>query len=120
MRRHAGGPSRSPGPPEPARRPVLLRSAVLAGVLGAAAVVAFVAPGLLVTRVFDDAALARGVGQVLVTDYALDATSVRCPSGVRVEAGATFTCAATVAGREVVVPVRIVSRSGAYEVGRPA
>lgn len=90
--------------------------AVLAAVAG---LLAFVTPGYLVTRVFDDVAVALGVQRVLVEDYRLTVSEVTCPAGVHVVVGAPFACAAVVNGRSVAVPLRVLSRSGDYEVGRP-
>lgn len=87
--------------------------------MAVAAVAAFVTPGYLVSRTFDDVAVAQGVQRVLAQDYHLTVSGVRCPPGVEVLAGAVFECAATVDGRAVSVPVRVVSSGGAYGVGRP-
>jgi hypothetical protein len=92
---------------------------VLAVAVAAAAVLGFVAPGFLVTRVLDDAAFVQGVAQVLDGDYGLRVDAVRCPSGVRAAADVRLTCTATLDGREVGVPVRFTDRYGGYEVGRP-
>lgn len=76
-------------------------------------------PGYAVTRIFNQAALAQGVQSVLVEDYGLDASGVSCPAGIVVVTDVVFTCTADVGGRATGVPVRITSRSGGYEVGRP-
>lgn len=88
--------------------------------MATAAVLLFVAPGFLVTRVLDDAALVTGVQRVLTDDHRLAVTDVRCPQGVRVVPGSVITCTATVGGRPATVPVRIVDRYGGYEVGWPS
>jgi hypothetical protein len=89
-------------------------------VVAAALVVAFVTPGLLVTRVFDAAALQQGVTTVLADDYGVEGlTDVQCPANVEAVAGATFTCSAAIDGDAVTVPIRVTDDDGGYEVGRP-
>jgi hypothetical protein len=121
-----GGASAHPPPlPDQTGRPggrsklpfILLGVAAL--VLAAVAVLAFVTPGFLVTRVFDPAALQQGVQGVLTNDYGLAVDSVTCGSGIPVNVGARFECDATVAGQPTKVPVTVTSAEGAYEVGRP-
>ncbi|MGQ0575828.1 MAG: DUF4333 domain-containing protein [Pseudonocardia sp.] len=119
----AGRPLRPAPPlprPAPRRTAPVLPAVALAAVVVAAGVVCFGAPGYLVTRVLDQAALAQGVARILVEEYAVDVTSVSCPAGIRAEPGATFTCTAVVAGQQADVPVTVTSRFGAYSVGRPA
>lgn len=86
---------------------------------GIVALLAFVTPGFLITRVLDDTALAQGVQRILAANYGLAVVAVTCPPGVVVVVGATFECRAIVAGRPVSVPNRILSTGGDYEVGRP-
>lgn len=90
---------------------MLLVVAVI-GILG------FITPGFFRTTVFDDAAVASGVEQVL-TDQGYAVEDATCPRGVQVEAGAKFTCQATVDGepREVAITVR--TDDGEYEVASP-
>jgi len=96
-------------------------------VLAAAAVVLFWKPGYLSSTVFDQAAVQDGVTTILTnapTDdpagYGLDGVSdVVCPSGVKVTAGATFTCTLTQDGSDKSVTVTIVDDSGTYKVGLP-
>ena len=88
-------------------------------ILAIVAVLLFIAPGFLVTRVFDTPALQQGVQQVLTNDYGLQVESVTCGQGIRVDQGATFQCDATVDGQQVKVPVTVTSSDGAYQVGRP-
>lgn len=84
------------------------------------AITAFVAPGFLVTRVFDAAAVEAGVQRILTTDYGVEGeVAVDCPEGIEVTEGATFTCTATVDGNALSVPIRVTSPDGEYEVGRP-
>jgi hypothetical protein len=82
---------------------------------------AFVAPGFLVTRVFDAAAMERDVARVLVEDHGIGGvTAVGCSGQVRVVADTRFECTATIDGAAVAVPMRVVDDDGGYEVGRPS
>jgi Domain of unknown function (DUF4333) len=117
----------SPGTPPTARRsarrrrrPPWIPVAVAAAVVVAVLVLGFVTPGWFVTRVFDPAAVQTGVAKILTDDYGAEGVAdVRCPGGVGVTAGATFTCDATIDGDPVKIPVRVTDGSGRYEVGRP-
>ncbi|MGH3611212.1 MAG: DUF4333 domain-containing protein [Pseudonocardia sp.] len=112
-----------PGAPDPAARnksalPWIIGAMVV--VLGLVAVLGFVTPAFLVSRVFDQAALQQGVQQVLIESYGIAGVeSVTCEAGVEVTAGESFECAAVVEGEDVTVPIRITSATGDYEVGRP-
>lgn len=133
--RHASGTDAEPaeppwGQPYPSRprRAAPSRTSrlpwVLAGVAAALAaavlVLGFVVPGWFVTRVLDSAAVQEGVAVVLTDDYRADGVAdVRCPSDVKIVAGAAFSCEATIDGDPVTVPVRIIDDDGGYEVGRP-
>lgn len=90
---------------------------LLAGIL---AVLAFVTPGFLLTRVFDEVALEQSVQLTLTADYGLVVDTVDCPPGIEVVVGATFECRAVVGSRPVSVANRVLSTDGDYEVGRPA
>jgi hypothetical protein len=97
---------------------VAVAAAVL--VVVAVLVLGFIAPGWFVTRVFDAAAVQTGVARVLTDDYGTEGVAdVRCPAGIEVSAGATFTCDATIDGDPVTVPIRVTDDDGRYEVGRP-
>lgn len=96
-------------------------------VLAAAAVVLFWKPGVLNSTVFSQTAVQQGVTTILMnapTDepsgYGYSNVSgVVCPSGVKVKAGATFTCTLSQDGAEKSVTVTIVDDSGTYKVGIP-
>jgi Domain of unknown function (DUF4333) len=88
-------------------------------VVAAVAVLGFVTPGFFVTKVFDSAAVQTGVQKVLTDSYGLNVSSVTCGKGIQVAQGASFTCDATVDGASVTVPIRVTSKDGNYEVGRP-
>jgi len=96
---------------------------VVAALLALGAVLAFVAPGFLRSTVFDQAALQDGVRRVLLEDYRYaQVEGVACGGPgeqIAVRVDAAFTCAATVDGAPVTVPVRVTTAEGTYEVDRP-
>lgn len=116
-------PGYAPTPRRAARRrrhPPGLAVGVAAAVVVAVLVLAFVTPGWFVTRVLDASAVQTGVAKILSEDYGMDAVAdVRCPGGVQVTVGATFTCDAAVDGDPIKIPVRVTDGNGGYEVGRP-
>ncbi|MGK5737899.1 DUF4333 domain-containing protein [Micromonospora sp. URMC 103] len=83
------------------------------------AVLGLVWPGFLNRKVFDTAALQRGVLTVLRENYQLDADEVACPVAPRVKVDNRFSCSARVAGEPRTVTVRVTSSDGRFEVGRP-
>ena len=102
------------------RRTRLLPAIAVVVVVVVVLVLGFLTPGWFVTRVLDPAAVQRGVTKVLGDDYAIEGVAdVRCPGGVQVIIGATFTCDATIDGDPVKVPVRVTGSTGGYQVGRP-
>ena len=102
------------------RRPPWIVLAVAGAVVVAVLVLGFVTPGWFVTRVFDAAAVQTGVARILTDEYGAEGVAdVRCPGGIQVTAGATFTCDATIDADLVTVPVRVTDGDGGYEVGRP-
>jgi hypothetical protein len=93
--------------------------AVVVVVLGVVAVLGFVAPGFFLTKVFDATAVQQGVTQVL-NGYGIGSVGgVSCPSDVKVVAGQSFQCTATIDGEQKTVQIRIVDDQGGYEVGLP-
>ncbi|MCY7343194.1 MAG: DUF4333 domain-containing protein [Pseudonocardia sp.] len=112
-------------PVPPDSRPGTSRLLLILGGVGVLvvamiAVLGFVTPGFLVTRVFDAAAVQDGVRRVLTDDYRIDGVaSVTCGDAIQVTSGKSFDCQATIDGEQVPVPVRITTDSGNYEVGRP-
>ena len=59
--------------------------------------------------------------KILTEDYqASDVSDVQCPSGQRVETGASFTCSVTVGGQQQQVTVTFIDDDGRYEVSRPS
>ncbi|MFC0506226.1 DUF4333 domain-containing protein [Micromonospora costi] len=87
--------------------------------VAAVAVLGLVWPGFLNRKVFDTAALQRGVLTVLREDYQLDADVVACPVTPPVTVGSRFSCSAQVAGQPRTVTVTVTSADGRFEVGRP-
>ncbi|MEU4470079.1 DUF4333 domain-containing protein [Micromonospora sp. NPDC023888] len=76
-------------------------------------------PGFLNRKVFDTAALQRGVLTVLRENYQLDADEVACPVAPPVTVNNRFSCSARIAGEPRTVTVTVVSSAGRFEVGRP-
>lgn len=100
------------------RRMLLVAPAVVA--VGAMGLLGFVAPGFLVTKVFDPAALRDGVRTVLERDFGLGrVTEVECPPAQRVGPGERFDCTVRIDGVTAAVPVEVQDVSGRYTVGRP-
>lgn len=100
------------------RLPLVIGGVVGVLVVAAVLVLGFWRPGFLVTQEFDQQALQTGVTQILTQDYGLEVTALTCPDGQRVAAGESFTCAATVDGENVDVPITVLDDQGTYQVGR--
>ena len=110
------------GPPhgEPkSKLPWILAGSGVALVLAVILVLLFVAPGFLVTRTFDSAAVEDGVRRILVQEYGLQVDAVSCPPDQPVEPGARFTCTATADGEQTQVEITVRTEDGEYEVARP-
>lgn len=114
-----------PYPPRP-RKPFPWK--VLGLVVGAVLVIALIVVGLVAfvvgprfarTDVLDADAVAQGVTRVVTDDWHRRITDVSCPADQEVRPGVRFTCAATVDGRPVRVPVQVVGADGTYSVGQP-
>ncbi|MET7666612.1 DUF4333 domain-containing protein [Micromonospora luteifusca] len=76
-------------------------------------------PGFLNRKVFDTAALQRGVLTVLRENYQLDADEVACPVAPPVTVNSRFSCSTRIAGEPKTVTVTVTSSAGRFEVGRP-
>ncbi|MFW0794775.1 DUF4333 domain-containing protein [Gordonia sp. CPCC 205515] len=102
------------------RRTLLYIGGIVAALIAAIVLItAFVVPGWA-PKTLDQDALQDGVKKVLTEDYqATDVSEVSCPSGQKVETGATFTCTATISGQAQTVKVTILDDDGKYEVSRP-
>ncbi|WP_127782928.1 DUF4333 domain-containing protein [Rhodococcus sp. X156] len=116
-----GAPFVTPPPATTKSRTPLYAGAGLAVVaLAVLAVLAFVAPGFAVTKTLSPTAVQDGVQKVLTDTYKTgEVTGVSCPDGQEVKSGNTFTCKATVDGKESDIKVSITDDDGTYQVGRP-
>lgn len=93
-------------------------TAVVIVVAAAVGVTGFWLPGFFVTKVLDQTAVQNGVTQMLAT-YGDTATAVSCPAKQEVKAGTTFTCTATIDGKQQQVTVTVQNDNGDYQVGHP-
>lgn len=96
---------------------------VLVVIAAVIAITAFAWPGWA-GKNLDQAAVQDGAVKVLTdpepTGYGIkDVKNVECPSGQKVEVGATFTCSLTVNGENKHITITIQDSSGTYEVSRP-
>ncbi|CAM3936713.1 DUF4333 domain-containing protein [Tsukamurella ocularis] len=98
--------------------------------IAAAAIIAIVAIVVLVGwltgaffgKKFDNAKVNEGVTKVLTDSYnETDTKDVDCKTdGVKVKTGETFTCSATIGGKEKTVQVKVLDDNGKYQVGAPS
>ncbi|MFD9829379.1 DUF4333 domain-containing protein [Tsukamurella tyrosinosolvens] len=98
--------------------------------IAAAAIIAIVAIVVLVGwltgaffgKKFDNAKVNEGVTKVLNESYnETDTKDVDCKTdGVKVKTGETFTCSATIGGKEKTVQVKVLDDNGKYQVGAPS
>jgi NAD(P)H-hydrate repair Nnr-like enzyme with NAD(P)H-hydrate epimerase domain len=89
---------------------------VRTGALAVLAFAAFAAVGCGET-VIDDAKTEAAIEQNLEKSVGQKVTSVDCPSGVEVEAGATFDCSVALAGgREETATLKILNEDADVEV----
>jgi hypothetical protein len=70
-------------------------------------------------KTFDQAALQSGVQGILTSSYGQKVDSVSCPAAEKVETGRTFTCQASIGGKNTPVTVTVKDNGGTYEVARP-
>ncbi|GAA5154986.1 DUF4333 domain-containing protein [Amycolatopsis dongchuanensis] len=91
---------------------------VVVVVLAVVGITGFWQPGFFITKVLDQTAVQNGVKQMLAT-YGDTATAVSCPPDQEVKAGTTFTCTATIGGRQRQVTVTVQDGNGNYQVGHP-
>ncbi|HEX7659807.1 MAG TPA: DUF4333 domain-containing protein [Pseudonocardiaceae bacterium] len=78
--------------------------------------------GFLVNTVFDSSAMDAGVAGILRTDYGysdIQASDVSCPANQAVRQGSTFSCTASINGSTKLIPIKVTSDDGNYEVYRP-
>lgn len=120
----AGGGGESPAR---GRSRAALAAALGGAVLVIAALVAlsaFVWPGW-VTKTLSQTSVEQGVERLLTAPvdqdgYGLeDVSEVSCPSGMKAQAGVTFTCAVKIAGENRRVTVTVLNDDGDYDVSQP-
>jgi hypothetical protein len=70
-------------------------------------------------KTFDQTALQSGVQGILTSSYGQKVDSVTCPAAQKVETGSTFTCQASIGGKNTAVTVTVKDSGGTYEVARP-
>ncbi len=70
-------------------------------------------------KTFDQTALQSGVQGILTSSYGQKVDSVSCPAAEKVETGRTFTCQASIGGKNTPVTVTVKDNGGTYEVARP-
>lgn len=69
---------------------------------------------------FDNAAMQDAVHKVLTEYHRVEGLgTVICPPKRPVEKGTSFTCTATIDGKEKKVPIKVTSDDGDYKVGHP-
>lgn len=96
-----------------------ITTGALAFIVVVLGITGFWRPGFFVTTVLDQTAVQNGVKQMLAT-YGVTADSVSCPAKQAVKTGNTFTCTATIGGKQQQVTVTITDENGDYQVGHPA
>ncbi|TWS24734.1 DUF4333 domain-containing protein [Tsukamurella sputi] len=105
------------------------RTGLIIGI-AAAAIIAIVALVLIIGyftgaffgKKFDNAKVNEGVTKVLKDSYnESDTKDVSCKTdGVKVKEGETFTCNATIGGKQKTVTVKVLDSDGKYQVGAPS
>jgi hypothetical protein len=114
------GPYGQPNTPKKSRTPLIATITGVVVVIIILLVTAFVAPGFAKTKVLNASSVQDGVQKILTDTYKLSNVSkVSCPTGQEVKNGGTFTCKATIAGKDTDVKVTITDDNGTYQVGRP-
>jgi hypothetical protein len=89
--------------------------------VGGFLVTAFVTPGFLKKKVFDNNAVQSGVVSILKDDYKIsDVESATCTGEHEVKPNTTFECTAKVGGKDKKVKITVKTADGEYEVGQPA
>lgn len=120
-----GQPGNQWAPPQPGPQQGGKKTVLWIGI-GVGAVVVVGVVGMLVAsalggKTLDEKAAQRGVEQIVTESYgARSVTGVSCPSGQKVEKGASFECTLTVDGSPKSVKVTFTDDEGTYEVSRPS
>jgi len=114
-------PYGQPNAPKKSKTPLIAAiSGVVVLIIIILLVTAFVAPGFAKTKVLNASSVQDGVQKILTDTYKVtDVSKVSCPAGQEVTNGGTFTCRATIAGKDTDVKVTITDDNGTYQVGRP-
>jgi len=114
-------PYGQPNAPKKSKTPLIAAiSGVVVVIIIILLVTAFVAPGFAKTKVLNASSVQDGVQKMLTDTYKVtDVSKVSCPAGQEVTNGGTFTCRATIAGKDTDVKVTITDDNGTYQVGRP-
>lgn len=108
------------GTPKKSKTPLIAAIAGVVVVLLILGVTAFITPGFAISKVLNAAAVEDGVQKILTDTYKItDVTKVSCPSNQKVKNGGTFTCKATIGGKDTDVKITITDDNGTYQVGRP-
>lgn len=123
---HVGAPAGEQAAPRrgPGMRSWLVVLGALLVIAALVALSAFVWPGW-VGKTLSQSSVQDGVQRVLTdqdsaTGYGLnDVKDVSCPSGMKAEAGETFTCLVSVDGQNKRVTVTVTDDDGTYEVSAP-
>jgi len=108
------------GTPKKSKTPLIAAIAGVVVVLIILGVTAFITPGFAISKVLNAAAVEDGVQKILTDTYKItDVTQVSCPANQKVKNGGTFTCKATIGGKDTDVRISITDDNGTYQVGRP-
>ena len=105
--------------PRGKRKLPLILGGVAALVVIVVVALGFIGPAYFTSKVFDQNALQSGVQGVLMNSYGQKVDSVSCPAQQKVRTGSTFTCQATVGGKQQAVTITVKDDGGTYEVARP-
>lgn len=113
-------PYGAPGGPKKSKTPLIAAISAVVVVIAVLLITAFLAPGWATSKVLDASAVQDGVQKVLTDTYKVsDVSKVSCPADQKVIDGGTFTCKATIGGKDTDVKITITDDNGTYQVGRP-
>lgn len=77
------------------------------------------AAGAFTTTVLDTAAVESTITTIYNDSFQLKAASVSCPARQEAVANTSFTCAASIDGKRVTIPVTVTDNNGAFTVDAP-
>lgn len=116
-----GNQGMAPGYPQQGGKKTVLWIGIGVGAVVVVGVVGMLVASALGGKTLDEQAAQRGVEQIVTESYgARSVTGVSCPSGQKVEKGASFECTLTVDGSPKSVKVTFTDDEGTYEVSRPS